>query len=321
MAFDAALVPYQDHFRELRQFVDHVRQHITDIEHRKPRQSVRDTALDVRKIGARLTSLYDPLEKTKNEQALREFDTLIKQFLSLDYRIQRASANCMKAVSGSFFRSEKGATVGSDANSEIYSLLPFATFVLLNKSAYFQRHRLLISQLKSKHAITVPQIEFYLKARGLKEHNWKEVLRLTPVRRFTGYSRGNSAKDKDLVRLSKCIPSSLPQLLTVDLSDCYDLTDAGVTPLLASCRGIEILDLTFCMKLTDATARAIAQNCPHLRILNLSFLPKITDAGVQEIASKCRRLFRLELGDSKNVTDSAVKSFTQGRRSLVVIIN
>ncbi|KAF8400638.1 hypothetical protein HHK36_013937 [Tetracentron sinense] len=80
-----------------------------------------------------------------------------------------------------------------------------------------------------------------------------------------------------------------PQLQYVDLSGLLGITDAGVLPLLDSCKaGIVKANFSGCMNLTDAVVSAMARlHGGTLQLLNLDGCRKITDASLVTIADNC----------------------------------
>uniref|UniRef100_A0A2P2JKB4 EIN3-binding F-box protein 1-like n=1 Tax=Rhizophora mucronata TaxID=61149 RepID=A0A2P2JKB4_RHIMU len=95
-----------------------------------------------------------------------------------------------------------------------------------------------------------------------------------------------------------------PQLQHVCLSELYRITDAGLLPLLESCKaGLVKVNLSGCLSLTDEVISALARlHGASLECLNLDGCRKITDASLVAIAKNC--LFLYDLGVSKcAVTD------------------
>jgi F-box/leucine-rich repeat protein 2/20 len=76
------------------------------------------------------------------------------------------------------------------------------------------------------------------------------------------------------------------------------LTDIGITGLVAACRQITHLDLQWCECVTDASLVAIGQSCPALSYLNLEGVGATTDIGVEALAKGCRALTVLKMRET-----------------------
>jgi hypothetical protein len=74
-----------------------------------------------------------------------------------------------------------------------------------------------------------------------------------------------------------------PNLHTVDLSGCYNLTDATAASL-AACQNLHTVNLSECDNLTDAAAASLAA-CPSLHTVDLRFCPNLTDATAASLAA------------------------------------
>ena len=97
-----------------------------------------------------------------------------------------------------------------------------------------------------------------------------------------------------------------PQLASLDLSGCEQITDAAV---LALAQGhLSSLNLWKCNKITDAAVIAVAQE--HLSSLNLAGCTQITDAAVIAVAQE--HLSSLNLKWCDKITDAAVIAVARG---------
>ena len=74
-----------------------------------------------------------------------------------------------------------------------------------------------------------------------------------------------------------------PALVSVDLTGCFDIWDAGVEALLRRCASLRELRLENCRKLTDASLRAMVAHGGQLRVVGLGGLVNTTALGVQRL--------------------------------------
>ncbi|CAN1120530.1 EIN3-binding F-box protein 1 [Linum perenne] len=99
-----------------------------------------------------------------------------------------------------------------------------------------------------------------------------------------------------------------PQLQHLDLCGLSGITDAGLLPLLESCKaGLVKVNLSGCLNLTDGVVSALARlhGGTSLEVLNLDGCRKITDVSLAAIAEYC--LFLSDLDVSKClISDSGI---------------
>ena len=110
--------------------------------------------------------------------------------------------------------------------------------------------------------------------------------------------------------------SGCPQLTTLDLCNCDNITDAAVAAVASGCKQLTTLDLGCCDNITDAAVVAVASGCKQLTTLKLEDCSKITDAAVVAVASACKQLTRLNLSGCSNITDEAVVAVASGCKQL-----
>ncbi|KAG6555990.1 hypothetical protein Mapa_001930 [Marchantia paleacea] len=72
-----------------------------------------------------------------------------------------------------------------------------------------------------------------------------------------------------------------PRLLTLDVSSCHKLSDAGVRAAATACPLLASLDISNCAYVSDETLREISIACNNLRTLDASYCPNISLEGVR----------------------------------------
>jgi len=102
------------------------------------------------------------------------------------------------------------------------------------------------------------------------------------------------------------------QLRSLSVAYCKQLTDAGVSTLVAACPQLSTLDLNNCTLLTQTTLEVIAAHCPRLQSLDLGGQPGsgqrlATDAGLLELAAACHGLRSLNIRYCSDVSAEAVE--------------
>ncbi|CUG02818.1 receptor-type protein kinase, putative [Bodo saltans] len=79
-----------------------------------------------------------------------------------------------------------------------------------------------------------------------------------------------------------CVASACHQLLSLDLHDCYDVTDSGLS-YIALLPQLRILNLSSCQNISDEGVVHLAPLQRNLRELNLNKCWRITDIGLASV--------------------------------------
>jgi len=96
-----------------------------------------------------------------------------------------------------------------------------------------------------------------------------------------------------------------PEIETVILENCQNITDHSITKLAAKLRGLTTLDISFCDQITDASLSALAENeDSKLKFLDLSYCYNITTRGIKEVGLKCTHLESLVLNGVENILNT-----------------
>ena len=76
------------------------------------------------------------------------------------------------------------------------------------------------------------------------------------------------------------------QLQSINLTQCVQVTDAGVSALSAGSGKLQSINLTDSFLLTDAGVSALDAGCSQLQSINLLRCHQVTDAGVSLLRSR-----------------------------------
>ena len=117
---------------------------------------------------------------------------------------------------------------------------------------------------------------------------------------------GTSISDAELTLFVQ----TCTQLLSINLSKCRKVTDAGIMQVVKACRQIQRLLLNestaYSGNVTDAGMASIALYSNDLEELKICFCPSVTDAGVQCVAEGCHNLKSLYITGCPGLSDAAV---------------
>jgi len=115
--------------------------------------------------------------------------------------------------------------------------------------------------------------------------------------------------------------SGCPGLKNLDLSGCKLITDATIYEIAARCRNLEDLNLTYCNKVSSDAIIALAKGCPELSSLNLERFyylygsrigGPINDAALTALGNHCSKLLKLNLQSLSRFTDVGIIALANG---------
>ncbi|KAJ3107098.1 hypothetical protein HK100_003642 [Physocladia obscura] len=101
---------------------------------------------------------------------------------------------------------------------------------------------------------------------------------------------------------------------TLAFNRCYNISDAGLIPLVASSQNLISLSLCTVPLATSATVVAIATNCHKLELLSMSESEALNDDGLAQIARACPKLRHLDVSDCVALTEIGLDNFARNRK-------
>ena len=103
------------------------------------------------------------------------------------------------------------------------------------------------------------------------------------------------------------LENKFPNLLSLNLTDCSNITDLSVSEVARRCSKLHTLNLSsYGSYITDLSVSEVARRCSKLHTLDLEGCWKITDASVSEVARLCSKLHTLNLRWCESITDASV---------------
>jgi len=105
----------------------------------------------------------------------------------------------------------------------------------------------------------------------------------------------------------KALTAGLPGLHSLNLSGCYNVSDAALAQALSSTLPLlTTLNLSLCKQITDNTLYRIADNLDHLQHVDVGGCGNITNKGILQITCKLKSLQSLNLRSCRNITDQGI---------------
>ncbi|KAG7112295.1 SCF E3 ubiquitin ligase complex F-box protein grrA like [Verticillium longisporum] len=120
--------------------------------------------------------------------------------------------------------------------------------------------------------------------------------------------------DGSVIPLSVC-----SRIERLTLTNCRNLTDQGLVPLVENATALLALDVSGDENITDASIRTIAQYCKRLQGLNISGCRHITNESMIALAESCRYIKRLKLNECAQLQDVAIQAFAENCPNILEI--
>ena len=95
-------------------------------------------------------------------------------------------------------------------------------------------------------------------------------------------------------------------LRILDLTDCNELQDAGLTKIVHAAPRLRNLVLAKCRNITDRGVSAITKLGKNLHFLHLGHCANITDVGVTQLVRNCNRIRYIDFSCCARLTDDSV---------------
>lgn len=112
-----------------------------------------------------------------------------------------------------------------------------------------------------------------------------------------------------LRRTLRDVVNGVPNLTSLNLSGCYNVTDIGLSHAFqAPCECLIRLDLALCKQITDSALDRIGQMLPNLEELELGGCSNITNTGLSMIAWGLKKLKKLDLRSCCHVSNQGIAS-------------
>jgi hypothetical protein len=108
---------------------------------------------------------------------------------------------------------------------------------------------------------------------------------------------------------SLCNLASISQTLkALNIANCEDITDFGMSKLLSELTDLKCLNLHSCSNITNKTITAIAKYQQNIRKLILSENLSINDVAVIELLRKCRYISYLNINSCPHLSNQTIQS-------------
>nr|SVE94211.1 EOG090X05GA [Simocephalus serrulatus] len=112
-----------------------------------------------------------------------------------------------------------------------------------------------------------------------------------------------------LRRSLRDVTHGLPNIESLDLSGCFNVTDIGIAhALTADLPTLKRLNLSLCKQITDSSLSRLSQHCRQLQELDLGGCCNVTNAGLLLIAWGLKSLKSLNLRSCWHVSDLGIAS-------------
>jgi F-box and leucine-rich repeat protein 14 len=125
------------------------------------------------------------------------------------------------------------------------------------------------------------------------------------------------------VNLTHAFATELPNLKTLDLSLCKQITDSSLGRIAHTTKNLEVLELGGCCNFTNTGLLLISWGLKKLKVLNLRSCWHVSDLGIGHIAGMSKetaegnlQLEHLGLQDLQRLSDESLRYISEGLKSL-----
>ncbi|KAI0139605.1 RNI-like protein [Hypoxylon sp. NC0597] len=134
------------------------------------------------------------------------------------------------------------------------------------------------------------------------------------VKRLNLAALADKVNDGSVMPLAVCT-----RVERLTLTNCQNLTDSGLIPLVRSNQHLLALDISGDINITENSIFAIAENCHRLQGLNVSNCKQISTESMVQLAENCKYIKRLKLNDCEQLNDSAIVAFANNCPNILEI--
>lgn len=123
-------------------------------------------------------------------------------------------------------------------------------------------------------------------------------------------------EDLSLTYRSWSALSLVSDLISLDLSDCRQITDDEIDLIATNCPKLEELRLSGCFEIEDKGFWSVGKHCKQLTSLDISRCQRLTEEGMVELVGLTTQIAVLNLSSCRAINDQVVITITKLLRSL-----
>ncbi|XP_032873281.1 F-box/LRR-repeat protein 17 isoform X1 [Amblyraja radiata] len=110
----------------------------------------------------------------------------------------------------------------------------------------------------------------------------------------------------------KRIASKNRNRIQINISDCRNISDTGVSSIAMQSPGLQKYIAYRCKQLSDISLIAIACHCPLLQKVHVGNQDKLTDESLQQLGEKCPDVLDIHFGQCYKITDEGMMALARG---------
>ncbi|XP_059825479.1 F-box/LRR-repeat protein 17 isoform X2 [Hypanus sabinus] len=110
----------------------------------------------------------------------------------------------------------------------------------------------------------------------------------------------------------KRIASKNRNRIQINISDCRNISDTGVSSIAMQSPGLQKYIAYRCKQLSDISLIAIACHCPFLQKVHVGNQDKLTDESLKQLGEKCPEVLDIHFGQCYKITDEGMMALARG---------
>ncbi|XP_069820782.1 F-box/LRR-repeat protein 17 [Dendropsophus ebraccatus] len=108
------------------------------------------------------------------------------------------------------------------------------------------------------------------------------------------------------------IGSRFRNILEINISDCLNVTDAGIEMVAAKCMGLVKYTAYRCKQLSDSSLISLATYCTSLQKVHVGNQDRLTDEAIKQLGSRCKDLKDIHFGQCYKISDEGLVCIAKG---------
>ncbi|XP_066459140.1 F-box/LRR-repeat protein 17 [Eleutherodactylus coqui] len=108
------------------------------------------------------------------------------------------------------------------------------------------------------------------------------------------------------------ITSRFWNITELNISDCLNVTDAGVGMVAAKCSGLVKYTAYRCKQLSDSSLISLVTHCTSLQKVHVGNQDRLTDEAIKQLGSRCKDLKDIHFGQCYKISDEGMIVIAKG---------
>ncbi|XP_075692923.1 F-box/LRR-repeat protein 17 isoform X2 [Rhinoderma darwinii] len=137
---------------------------------------------------------------------------------------------------------------------------------------------------------------------------WRDLLLDFQFWKQLDLSSRSQVKDEILEKIA----SRFWNITELNISDCLNVTDAGIGMLATKCSGLVKYIAYRCKQLSDLSLISLATHCTSLQKVHVGNQDRLTDEAIKQLGTRCKDLRDIHFGQCYKISDEGMVILAKG---------